>query len=247
MKRWIRGGWAVLALGASLITSAAELRIAAASNLQFVLPKLVAEFSAENTEIKIATSYAASGSLVAQINHGAPFDLFLSADLEYPEALITSGQAVGPKPQIFAHGVLVLWPHPGDAHWQERLKAADTKRVALAHHETAPYGRAAHALLKSEGLWNALAAKIVLGENVAQTLHFVHSGNADFGFVAASLLVADQRLDPGLELANETIALPHGAVRLKNARQPRTGQAFLDWLRTNAARQILVENGYRLP
>ncbi len=229
------------------LVSAETLRIAAASNLQFVLPQLLTAYTSVNPQTEISPAYAASGSLVAQVRHGAPFDIFLSADLKYPQALIESGHAAKDSLQTFAHGILMLWPDPGTEDWGEALRAPATKRIAIAHSETAPYGTATERMLRSRDLWPAITSKVVWGKNVAQTLHFVHSGNADYGFVAASLLVANPALNSGLTIDLGPQALPHGAVRLKSARNVMEADKFLVWLKAPTARKILGSNGYRLP
>ena len=233
-------------LGLSLM--AAEIRIAAASNLQFVMPVLVQSFAVAHPEIEVSVSHAASGNLVAQIRHGAPFDVLMAADTKYPQALIESGHADTESLSIFAHGILVLWPRSESQEtWQEVLKNPDLHRLAIAHPEIAPYGQAARAFLLDQGHWLNLKPRIVTGENAAQTLQFVQSGNADAGFVAASLLISLLDARPGIQIMLGESALPHGAVRLTGSSQEAAADLFLEWLAKAEAIEILRDNGYRMP
>lgn len=239
---------ALLGVGMWSITAAAEtLRIAAASNLQVVMEPLSAAFASEHPQHELSASHAATGSLVAQIRHGAPFDVLLAADLDYPRALIKSGHAVGESLQPFAHGILMLWPHPAHDDWINALRSPQVRRIAIAQPETAPYGKAARALLMQAGIWDDVESRVVWGENVAQALHFAHSGNADFGLVPASLLIADTELGDGLPLPLDPAALPHGAVLLTTCRNPALARIFLHWLQQAPAQEILRNHGYRVP
>lgn len=232
----------------SLSAIAAEIRIAAASNLQFVMPVLVEAFQADHPEVKVSVSHAASGNLVAQIRHGAPFDVLMAADLKYPQALIESGHAEGDSLRVFAYGTLMLWPQSaGHLTWREILTDPDLRRLAIAHPEIAPYGQAAQSFLREQGLWEDLHDRIVTGENAAQTLQFVQSGNADVGFVAASLLISLPNSRPGIEIDLGEAALPHGAVRLANRAASTAANHFLDWLAKKEAAEILRNSGYRVP
>ena len=240
----------ILACSGALCLSAIGegIRIAAASNLQFVMPALVDAFRAEYPEAKVSVSHAASGNLVAQIRHGAPFDLLMAADTHYPQALIESGHAESQSLFVFAHGILVLWPQPQEqSTWQEILADSKLNRLAIAHPEIAPYGQAAQSFLKHHGLWENLRSRIVTGENAAQTLQFVQSGNADVGFVAASLLVRLPDSRPGIEFDLGEAALPHGAVRLTKSKRGTAADRFLTWLAEDEAVEILRDNGYRVP
>jgi len=227
---------------------AGEIRVAAASNLQFVMPDLIVAFEAEHPEVNVSVSHAASGNLVAQIRHGAPFDVLMAADTYYPRALIDSGHAERESLFVFAHGILVLWPRAEDQEtWQDILNRPELRRLAIAHPEIAPYGRAAQTFLQDQGQWDKLSPRIVTGENAAQTLQFVQSGNADVGFVAAPLLVSLPDPQPGVEIDLGEEALPHGAVRLTRTSQATTADLFLAWLKQDTATKILSSAGYRAP
>jgi len=223
------------------------LRVAAASSLHHAAEALGDAFARVQPGVSFEFSYAASGNLVAQVRHGAPFDVLLAADLTYPAALIKSGDTIGEKPVTYAFGQLVLWPQPKSAAILEALQNPSNRRLAIAHPDIAPYGYAARAWLTQHGIWEAVAAKIVTADNVAQCLQFVESGHADFGFVAASLLVAHPDLGTGKKISVPPELLAHGAIGLRRSAHPERVGQFLDWLESEEARKILVEHGYRVP
>lgn len=245
-----RAGMMAVLMGLALTTGAAtSLRIAAASNLHVVVAPLQAAFQQEHPEIQLEFSHGSSGNLVAQIRHGAPFDAFLSADLGYPAALIESGHAAAGSVQAFAIGQLVLWPHPpAGSDWVVVLRDPGVRRIAIAQPDIAPFGIAARQVLQAAGLWPTIQARIVYGENVAQALHFADSGNANYAFIAASLLVGRPQLGPGLVLpVDDENVLAHGAVVIRGRPHARAAAVFLAWLGSETAQQILVAYGYRLP
>ena len=244
--RW--WGVGVLLIGvASTALNAASLRIAAASNLHVAVLPLQAAFQEEHPDIRLEFSFGSSGNLVAQISQGAPFDVLLSADLAYPQAVIASGHAAPDSVITFAIGQLALWPHPPTDDWVGTLRSTKVRRIALAQPDTAPFGMAARRALIDAQLWELAERKLIIGENVAQALHFAESGNVDYAFVAASLLVGRPRLGEGLLIPLAPDALAHGAVVIKGRENTAAAQTFLDWLGGDAAKKILVEQGYRLP
>ncbi len=227
-----------------------RLSIAAASNLVFALDALTAAFTQTHPEIQIRVSTAASGTLVAQIRHGAPFDVFLSADLDYPQALIAAGNARAESLVTFAHGVLCLWPVSSAttaADLPTLLTSAPRPRLAIANPDTAPFGRAARTILQDLQLWATLEPRIILGENVAQTFQFVRSGNADLGFVPLSLLQAHPSSSPHLLLPATSRELAHGAVLLNHGATNAAANAFLTWLQSEPAQALLRDHGYLTP
>lgn len=246
ITRWI--GWSVGLLGWAVSTPAeTSLRVAAASNLHVVAEPLAAAFERDHPVIKLEFSHGSSGNLVAQIRQGAPFDVLLSADLTYPKALIEAGNAPASSLMVFAYGQLVLWPRPAAEEWQRTLGSPSVRRIAIAQPETAPFGIAAREFLRAQGAWTTVESKIVLGENVAQALHFAESGNADYAFVAASLLVGRPQLAPGLVLPGTDQLLAHGAVVISGRRHQAEAETFLGWLKSETAREVLSAHGYRLP
>jgi molybdate transport system substrate-binding protein len=178
-------------VGAS--AQAETLRLAAAADLAFALPALNQRFSATHPDAEIKVSLGSSGNFYAQIQNGAPFQVFLSADEKYPRDLIAKGFAVADSYVVYGTGRIALWTLKPEFNIKQGLAAltdAQVARVAIANPAHAPYGRAAEAALNKYGIWNQLQAKLVLGENIAQTAQFVQSGNVDAGIVAVSLLSA---------------------------------------------------------
>ena len=188
-----------------------RLVVAAASDLLTVLPEIVRGFE-RSRAASVTVSYGSSGSLFAQIQNGAPFDVFLSADVDYPRQLVTAGLADPATLQVYASGHLVLWARrdgPVDlARGLAALTDARVRFVAVANPKHAPYGRAAVAALQSARLYEALRGKLVMGESLAQTAQLVESGNADAGLLSLSLA-----LGPTLGAEGRFAALPAGSYR----------------------------------
>lgn len=167
------------------------LYIAAASDLAYCLPEVQRAFERLHPGIIIKTSFGASGNFVAQVRKGAPFDVFMSADASYPNALIKEHFAEADTLVHYATGHIALWSAralPDIENGLMILTRAAVRRIAIANPDHAPYGQAAQRALEAAGIWSAIDHKIVRGENVAQTMQFVQSGNADIGIVAVSLL-----------------------------------------------------------
>lgn len=241
---------AVLLLGCAC--AAQELTIAAASDLQTALPEVAAAYEAKSGK-KVRITFGSSGNFFAQIQNGAPFDLFLSADLEYPRRLEEAGLAVAGSRYLYATGKIVLWvpkDSPLDpARGLALLQDARVKRIALANPAHAPYGRAARTALEKAGLWDSLQQKVVLGENISQAAQFVQTGNAQAGIIALALArsprmaqgkywVIPQELYPPLEQA---------VVILKRSPNADGAREFLTFLKSPAALEILQRYGFVPP
>ncbi len=237
-----------------------QLSIAAAANLIYALDALNAAFlEIENPKSKIenlttlASTTGASGNLVAQIKNGAPYDVFLSADLDYPQALIKAGQADAKTLATFAIGRLVLWttkPGIDVTDIAATIRNPAVQKLAVANPTTAPYGRAALQALDHLGLTSAAKPKIVTGENITQTAQFVETGNADAGFVALSLV-----LSPNLKAKGRWSEVPatlyapldQGAVITHRGASNPAAARYLAFLKSDAARNIFERFGYALP
>lgn len=192
---------------------------------------------------------ASTGKLFAQIVNGAPFDVLLSADAERPLRLETSGAGVAGTRFTYALGALVLWSRQVD-DCRAALQNEDGGLVAIANPDTAPYGAAARSYLRQAGLWDALRERLVIGENISQTLQFAASGNAELAFIARSQLQA-----PSLPAASCSWPLPdtahdtvdQQAILLRRAAASEGAKAFIEFLRSDAGRAIIRRYGYRLP
>src|SRR6185312_639016 len=175
---------ACLALSASAGFGAEKVGVAAAANLTYVLEPLDAAFVRAHPEVAISPTLGASGNLLAQISNGAPFDVFLSADMDFPRKLIQAGGADAPSLRVFAIGKLALWTTRGGvdvSSVEAAVRSGQVRKLAVANPKTAPYGRAALETLAKLGLTEAAQPKIVTGENITQTAQFVSTGNADAG------------------------------------------------------------------
>ncbi len=167
-----------------------EVTVAAAANLEPVLPRL-AETYEQETGVRITLSFGSTTSLAQQIEHGAPFDLYLSADTEHVDELIAKGRLIADSRAVYARGKLILWIPPqsgADTESMEELAGDDVRFIAVAKPEFAPYGRAAVEALHSARLWARVERKVVYAQNVRMARQFAESGNADAAFVAASLV-----------------------------------------------------------
>jgi molybdate transport system substrate-binding protein len=189
--------------------SARTLRVAAASDLQAALPELVERFERE-ARATVTVSFGSSGNFFAQIQNGAPYDVYLSADIDYPRQLIASKHADAQSLYRYATGRLVLWTRKesgiGVTRGLSILKDPRVRRIAVANARLAPYGRAAEAALRRENLYDAVRDKLVIGDNISQTAQLVDSGNADVGIIALSLA-----LGPTLRASGHYFEIPESA------------------------------------
>ncbi|HEY0968321.1 MAG TPA: molybdate ABC transporter substrate-binding protein [Opitutaceae bacterium] len=253
MKRLVASLGIIAVLTILPVASAATLSVAAAANLVYALDELNAAFRQSAPDVTLTSATGASGNLVAQIGNGAPFDIFLSADLDYPRALIRDGHAVPESLVTFATGRLVLWTTQSGINVSSLAAVtADpaVRRIAIAQIETAPYGRAARQALEKEGLWTSIQPKLVTGENITQTAQFVETGNADAGLVALSLVLSPRLKDQGrwTEVpASLYTPLDQGAVITKRGAANPAAARYLAFLRGPEARKILERFGYGVP
>lgn len=251
-------GAALIALGVlSLYRPAPEptIRIAAAADLQFALDELVAEFRRQHPQITVKISYGSSGSFFAQLSQHAPFDMFFSADMGYPQKLIAQGLALPETAFFYAVGRIVLWVPTSSAIAVEQLGVQalfdpTVKKIALANPQHAPYGRAAVAALKSLGVYDAARARFVLGENVSQAAQFVQSGAAQIGVIALSLALAPTLRAHGRfwEFPLESYPkIEQGGVILRWVRDRASAELLKDFVLSAHGRTILKNYGFFLP
>jgi molybdate transport system substrate-binding protein len=224
------------------------LRVAAAADLEPVLPPILKQFQ-QATGIAAEATYQASATLTAQIQSGAPFDLFLSADTGFPKRLIDAGMADGSSPTIYAKGTLVLWTRK-DSHLPQPsldlLRNPALNRLSIANPESAPYGRAAVATLNNLKLYDELKSRLVTAQNIAQAAQFVDSGNADAGLISLT-----SAMTPRLAANGNYFVIPHNlypsieqaAVVLKRSQQKVNARKLLDYLLTSSVQGELTKSG----
>ncbi len=229
--------------------------VAAAANLVYALDSLHAAFKHAAPDVVVTVTTGASGSLFAQIKHGAPFDVFLSADTEYPTQLVSARLGEATSLRTFATGRLVLWTTRADLdveNFAGALRAPSVKKIALAQPRSAPYGRAAQAALEKLGAWDELRSQLVFGESISQTAQFVETGSADLGLVAMSLVLSPKLKSKGRwkELPADLysgVPLDHAAVLTNRGAKNPAAKRYLDFLRSDAAKKILRQFGYGVP
>lgn len=220
-------------------TNNGTITIAAASDLKPALTKIASAFE-KDTGARVKTVFGSSGLLARQIENGAPFDLFFSANKQYVDDLASQDLVVGVKPYAFGFIVLV-----GRVKTIDDLAGPKVSKIAIANPEHAPYGVAAKTALTRAGLWTRIKSKLVFGENVGQTYEFLKTGNTDAAIVALSLAKADRaeyspinpKLYPPIE---QWVAL------LRQANQPAAAGSFLTFLRTDEARRALAAYGFKV-
>ena len=226
------------------------MRIAAAADLEPILPPILEQFS-QATGIHAEATYQASAMLTTQIINGAPFDLFLSADLSYPQKLIDAGlaDAANTTPIIYGEGTLVLWTRkdsPLAPPSLDQLRNPALKRLAIANPDRAPYGRAAVAALTSLKLYDALKPRIVTAENIAQAAQFVDSGNADAGLISLTSALTPRMTSAGIyfEIPRDLYPpIQQGAVIIGKTTQRQAAQKFLDFLLSAPIQAHLAKSG----
>jgi len=245
---------ALLLLFAGVFATAQEITVAAAADMSAALPELVAAY-AKKTGQTVELSFGASGNLTNQIRNGAPFDVFFSADEEYPQQLITEGLASKDSLYRYAVGRLVLWV-PADSPLDlsklgmKALLEPSVKKISIANPATAPYGRAAVSALRHFGIYDQVSSRLVLGENVSQAAQFVESGNAQAGLIALSHALAPALKDKGRYWTVPLDAYPtlnQAAVVLSRSKQQDAARKFLEFLRNPEAASLLASYGFSLP
>ena len=230
------------------------MRVAAAADLNTAFRDLITRFGASH-DVDVAVSFGSSGTLYAQLLNQAPFDMFFSADLAYPNQLASRGLTVPQSEFTYAVGRLVLWTPSTSALDVERqglqaLTAATIAHVAIANPEHAPYGRAAVAAMQSAGVYDGLRPKLVMGENVAQAMQLVQRGAADAGIVALSLALAPNATDTGrrFEIPIETYPrIEQGGTILRWAADVDAARALRGFVLSASGRAILEQHGFFLP
>jgi molybdate transport system substrate-binding protein len=231
-----------------------RVRVAAAADLNVTLGELITRFGASH-DVDVSVSYGSSGTFYAQLLNQAPFDMFFSADLEYPNQLAARGLTMPQTEFTYAVGRLALWvpaSSPLDVEHQglQALMAAPVAHVAIANPEHAPYGRAAVAALQAAGVYDGVRSKLVLGENVGQAMQFVQSGAADAGIVALSLALAPNVKAKGRRFEIPAAMYPRmeqGGTILRWAADADAARALRGFVLSEDGRAILKQYGFFLP
>ncbi|KPQ02866.1 molybdate ABC transporter substrate-binding protein [Marinobacter sp. HL-58] len=249
MKVTIRSLLAVSLLMSNGTALAGEVRLAIAANFHDAAESLAARFE-DKTGHNTRISYGSTGKLYAQIRHGAPFDVFLAADQERPRLMEKNSLGVPGTRFTYAEGKLVLWSPDTQAFEDPEtfLKAGDFRRLAIANPRTAPYGLAARQTLEHLGLWASLEKQLVRGESIAQTFQFVATGNAHAGFVAQAQLRDDHESGARWDVPDRFHdPISQQAILLVRGLDNDAAGAWLDFLASSEARDIIRQYGYDIP
>ncbi|KYJ86192.1 molybdate ABC transporter substrate-binding protein [Sulfurovum riftiae] len=246
----IRVVWLLLI---AIALNAGEIRIAVAANVSYAIEPLIKAFNNEYPDSKVNVILGSSGKLTAQISHGAPYDLFLSANMKYPEALYENGEAVT-KPVVYAQGSLAFFSvkEQDFSKGMALLKELSIKRIAVANPKTAPYGVAAEEALKKAKVYNDVKDKLIYGESISQTVSYAATAT-DMGIIAKSSLFSPRMskyekekhwkdVDPKLYTP-----IDQGMVLLKHGSRNSEARAFYDFILGAKAKKILLDFGYLIP
>ena len=240
-------GWR---LAAAPAPTAPPVTIAAAADLKYVMDSLVTIFNQQHPQQPVSVVYGSSGKFYEQLTHNAPFDIFFSADSEYPQRLQTAGLTAG-APHVYATGRLVLWSHKLDpsAKGMNTLLDPQVKHIAIANPAHAPYGKKAEEILRHYQLYDRVKPRLVLGENIGQAAQYAETGAADVGILAYSLALSPElRRDGKYYLIPATAHTPlqQSYVLLKRAQNNPAAAAFASFLATPAAKAALKKYGFGL-
>ncbi len=231
-----------------------EIAVAAAADLKFAMGELAANFE-KQTGNKVNVTYGSSGNFFSQIQNGAPFDLFFSADVEYAKKLEAGGLAEPGTLYNYAVGRIVIWIPPGikvdlNAQGMNALLDSAVQRIAIANPAHAPYGRAAVAAMKKSGIYEKVEPKLVYGENISQAAQFVQSGNAQAGIIAMSLAISPAMKDSGKMWAIPAELHPpieQAAVVVKNSQKKEAVKAFIEYIKSAAGKAVMDKYGFTTP
>jgi molybdate transport system substrate-binding protein len=254
MNIWKPGDLVVLAvLALAQLGAAQEITVAAASDLQFAMQDIATRFEKE-TGKTVKVVYGSSGNFFQQIQNGAPFDVFFSANLEYAKKLEAAGLTESGSLYQYATGKIVMWvPTESQVDLNRGLAALldpAVRKIAIANPQHAPYGQAAVAAMKKQNVYDRVADKLVLGENISQTASFAMSGSADVGIVAFSLALSPNMKGKGRYVevpAADYPPIEQGCVVLKSSPKKDAARAFLEFVKTPAAAEVLRGYGFGVP
>lgn len=247
----LRTLFVVCSLLVTTTAHAEKITVAAAADLKFAMDEIVSSFKKKSLSAEVDVVYGSSGKFHTQIQQGAPYDLFFSADIGYPRELARQGLAAS-EVKPYAVGRIVLWSNSMNAAKMTLARLTDPKiaKIAIANPKHAPYGNRAEEALQSAGLWEKLQSKLVFGENVAQAAQFVLTGNAQVGFIALSLAVSPELAKKGdYFLIPDTLHKPleQGFVITKHGTDKPLAKKFADYMSSKETRGIMTKYGFVLP
>jgi molybdate transport system substrate-binding protein len=227
--------------------------VAAASDLTFAMKEIAAQYE-KATGCSVQLSMGSSGNFLTQIENGAPFDVFFSADIAYPRKLEAEGLAAPGSTYLYAIGKIVLWAR-NDSHVNvskgfSALQDSSVSKIAIANPEHAPYGRAAEEALRKAGVYDSVKSRLVLGENISQAAEFVESGNADAGILALSLVLSPTIKDKGRSWnipENLYAPIEQGAVVVLSSKNREGAKNFLEYIKLPATVALLARYGFAPP
>ena len=237
----------------SQLSWAQEITVAAAADLQFAMQDVAARFQ-QQTGKTVKATYGSSGNFFQQIQNGAPFDMFFSANLDYPKKLEAAGLIEPGTFYPYANGKIVIWvKNESKLDLKSGMKTLldpSVKKIAVANPQHAPYGQAAVAAMQKASIYDKVKDKFVLGENISQTASFVVSGAADVGVVALSLALSPNMKDEGryLEIPSDTYPpIEQACVILKSSRNKETATQFLSFFKSGTIAGVLRSYGFDVP
>ena len=235
------------------IASADDIAVAAASDLHFAIKELIVEYE-KQTGHHVKLSLGSSGNFYAQLQQGAPFDLYFSADIGYPKKLEEAGLTVPGSLYRYAVGRVVLWaPKQSPVEVSKGLtvlRDAAVRKIAIANPKHAPYGRAAVAAMEQSQVYAEVKDRLVLGENISQAAQFIESGACDVGIIALSLAMAPVMKSAGsywLIPAEAHPPLEQGAVIMKQSKQQDAARHFLQFMQSPQGQEVMTRYGFTLP
>lgn len=244
----------ILTSTTSLHAQDRPLTVFGAADLRYALDEVVTAFKRIHPAANIETLYGSSGKAYAQIRNGAPYDLYFSANIDYPERLLRDGHGIG-EARLYAIGRVVLWQRKGGkldlSKGVDVLRDPAIGRLAIANPEHAPYGVAGMETLKTHDLWEKLQSKLVMGENISQTAHFAATGAADIGIIAYSLALAPELKALGepfkLIDLNDHNPLRQGYMITNHGARHPLSRTFADFIESEEGKGILKLYGFEVP
>ncbi len=243
MKKFIKITAIIIALVSN--SAAQNLKVFAASSTKFAMQEIIEEFKLQHPKDSIEVTYSATGKAYAQLLNGLGYDIFMAADSLYPQKIAEDGNALG-EAKVYALGRLALYAHDANLLGEglESLKNKSVKHISIANPKVAPYGAAAMETLKNYNLLDDIKSKLVLGDNIAQSVQFVESGAAEVGIVAFSLVKSKEKSHYFLIDTTKYKPLEHSFVLTKYAKEKPLAQEFADFILSQKSQEIFKKYGF---